>query len=369
MKNERVWHTHCFEMGRNVKGHKESIRGFAMKYGKNGLLGVVAIALVSVAGAFSTAQAAPKFGAGLNSLFFNNFENLYRPSGLCPPPVPGAPPICLPFDGANDPVGYQRVNPGIANNILVGDVFAGIFNVQNIEAGGLTTFFAGPNDQFTGYFAQEVAGIIPAGVDPSGRDHLILNSPGVDPFGRLVAGEMFQIYVDDAGATPFESNGTTFQDIMVATDGLLWATLGAGLLADNTDGYGYTHTDLGVPLNPADPEAFFALDLMNLGPAYNAGLLLAVNDVNENEVGGVGGLGITTQPCGPADFGVIACTDIVGTSEIEINPNAASPWLIRSNDPFELWKVPEPGTVALLGIGLLGIGFGWRRRSRSATPI
>jgi hypothetical protein len=299
------------------------------------------------------AQAAPTWAAGVNSGLYTNYEAQWRSTAAC-----AAFGGCLAFNAANDPVGYQRIDPNIAGNVAAGDIFAGILSVQNIFSQSLGTdvWFQSAGDRFTGYFAQQVLSVV---IEGGANAHISLVAPAVDPFGVLAAGEMFRLY--SSNANPFENNGTTFDDIAKATGGTFWASLGLG-----TEGYAYTHTNLAALVNASNTESFSGLDLIVLGAGYNAGILSKVNDINENELGGVtaGFVCSAAELANPA----IRCVDIVGTAELELNsafPTGASPWIYRSNDPFELYKVPEPGTLGLLGIVLSLMGLGALRRRRS----
>ena len=146
---------------------------------KKALWGSTLIASVLASG---MAYSAPVILAGEAQIYFNNFENAYRSAEDC---RAGG---CL-ASIATDPNGYQRIDPSLPGNIRVGDIFAGVLNVQNITSTvlGTDTYNSVSGDRFTGYFAQRVAAIsFNPLVSPVAQVTL---GTAVDPFGILAAGE------------------------------------------------------------------------------------------------------------------------------------------------------------------------------------
>lgn len=297
-----------------------------------------------------SAYALPSFHLQGNDIGFFAYENQYRSAAAC-----GFIGGCLAVT-ANDPAGWQRVDPTIAGNLILGDVFAGVLKIREIvHYDDGSQWVSATGDEFTGYFAQEVTALNLGVVADPAIVQVVLNAPAVDPFGKLAAGEMFRLYTDST--TAFNTAGTTASSIASATDGTFWGSLGV------TGGYAYTMDNMTIPGSSGQfvVKNYTALNVVTEGPSYNAPDLRDVNDPSEALVGGVTASGDLL--CGPTDAasGVI-CTDLAGQSDVRKNPAGVnSPWYYLANDPLSMY-IPEPGSLALLGLGLIGLA-GLRRRA------
>ncbi len=229
--------------------------------------------------------------------------------------------------------------------ISAGDAFYGIANVTSIDAPFGTTVWNMNNtgsslDTFTSYFFTRVTSVVPD--TAADKVHitlgpgLVADPNGVISDGERAAGVVMKLWTDSSSSAYNTSSGSVTTDIGTATDGTPWGSLTLG------SGSTYWHTlgPLTPPANLGDVvgDSWFGLNFL-------AGTGPAVSKVDD-----------------PLLLGT-ALVDWYGTSNVNV---ASSPgtWGFTSVDPAHIKPVPEPASMLLFGIGMLGSMAALRRKKK-----
>lgn len=253
-------------------------------------------------------------------------------------------------------------NAGDSFTVDVGDVFWGVLNLNEIVNPVDPFGFGGPKIwpfgqqplEISGYFATEVVGVLgdTTPLDPS--DDVIIFGPTADPNGVLPAGAVMRLFED---STPDYNDVNIATGFATATDGTPSWLLGMGPSTDgdSTGGYWFSNAPLAIPTTPTSIGTSYAgLNFIPDAFSPDGTFFTAIDDPNE-----------IFQLIQPNLVEAWFNSEIASTgSYVGVNEDKFStePFQFISNDPAVVNVIPEPGTIMLLGLGLLGIAGVSRRR-------
>lgn len=253
-------------------------------------------------------------------------------------------------------IGGINVNPGfhvefgsVYENIVtnIGDELTGYGEVTQINGAGnfcSLSSFCELTYQFGGFVLSQ-----------------IISGSGGGPDAFIFTGGWVNLYVGtDASLdfNPFQSTSMA-QDIAEATDGTLWLTLaGHEHTPVSTDLFnGQTGTlfanvnQFGQGILAGQGRGFLDVDLTGLANGNTAGAgALANNNLDTNTLRDGQG--------NPTDF-------LLGSSFNTVNPPYVGGPPVNGTVEIKGNAIPEPGTLTLLGLGLLGLGAFSRRKVKA----
>jgi hypothetical protein len=306
---------------------------------------IVAIAIVAMA---VSSASALDLKPGVQIGQYWNFENLYGGQDLAAANSGW-------YLDASDSWNLKRtdVNGAYAGgDLYLGDNW-GVLRLNSLGVVGDPTYYndnngSNPREEVTGiFYGLDVISVTNVGgtvfiVDSTGGQLDLYNEKVTTAATRFRTGLGVQNFEYSAGSIGVAGGLPTYTS---ATEGTRVASL---LFDDGITSAGVTVSGTFLNGVPSNGSASGYLSVISDGAPW-ANLL----DTNYFVPAGFGGRDALNQNSFFAsDAGAVAVGGLHG-------------WTLFSSDPIQIAPTPEPGTFALLGLGMLGLGYCVRRRRRS----